>query len=147
MMDSSYDQLDNFYCDPEEEPWVTEEGWFELLRQYTDASKLSEDGANTWSLLWIYVPDYMLKGKMGEIKMIPQRNSPYLENDPNPYWQQTEDCAGFTVSDDCPWRYEEMSLVTFTPDVCTNSELIGCEYLVAYARILQISNTQEEASL
>jgi len=40
-----------------------------------------------------------------------------------------------------------MSLVTFTPDVCTNSELIGCEYLVAYARILQISNTQEEASL
>ena len=40
-----------------------------------------------------------------------------------------------------------MSLVTFTPYVCLNTELIGCEYLVSYARILQISNTREEASL
>lgn len=41
MMDSSLDLIDNFFCEPDEDPWVTEEGWFELLRQYTDASKIT----------------------------------------------------------------------------------------------------------
>ena len=84
---------------------------------------------------------------MGDIKKIPRQINELDADETDPFWQQEDLCAGFIVSDDCPWRFEEMSLVTFTPDVCTNNELIGCEYLVAYARILQIANTQEEASL
>jgi hypothetical protein len=38
-----------------------------------------------------------------------------------------------------------MSLVTFTPDVCLNGELEGCEYLVAYARINNAVTRREEA--
>lgn len=44
-----------------------------------------------------------------------------------------------------------MTLVTFTPDVCTNKDRIdylpGCEYLVAYARILNVKAKEEEAIL
>jgi hypothetical protein len=30
-------------------------------------------------------------------------------------WKEKEDCAGFVVGDHCPLRFDEMSLVTFTP--------------------------------
>ena len=46
------------YCDPEEGAWVSEDGWYELLRQYSDASKIREDSASSWELLWLYVPDH-----------------------------------------------------------------------------------------
>ena len=29
------------------------------------------------------------------------------------YWEQSKECSGFILSDDCPWRYAEMTLVTF----------------------------------
>ena len=32
-------------------------------------------------------------------------------------------------------RYDEMSLVTFTPSFCQTKFIKGCEYLVSYARI------------
>lgn len=50
------------------------------------------------------------------------------------YWNQTDSCAGFSVADSCPWRYEEMLLVTYTPIECLDGELTGCDDLVAYAR-------------
>lgn len=40
-----------------------------------------------------------------------------------------------------------MQLVTFTPDVCNDGTIAGCEYLVAYARININSATIEEAYL
>jgi hypothetical protein len=40
-----------------------------------------------------------------------------------------------------------MQLVTFTPDVCLDGTIIGCEYLVAYARININASTIEEAYL
>ena len=43
MIDSSIDLVDHIFCDPDEEDWVTEEGWYELLREYSDASKTRED--------------------------------------------------------------------------------------------------------
>lgn len=49
-------------------------------------------------------------------------------------WEETSECAGFKVPENCPWRYEEMELVTFTPDMCLTTEVKGCEYLVSYAR-------------
>lgn len=146
LMDSSPDDMENFYCAPEDEPWVTEEGWFELLRMYIDASRVTETDDLTWELLWIYTPDYLNNGKMGEIVNVPRYGNKFDPNDPDPYWSQSA-CSGFEIGDNCPWRFEEMSLVTFTPDVCVSGEVVGCEYLVAYARILRTANTKEEASL
>ena len=34
------------------------------------------------------------------------------------YWTQTDECAGFKVGNDCPWRYEEMELIAYTPTEC-----------------------------
>jgi hypothetical protein len=34
------------------------------------------------------------------------------------FWKEHPDCGGFTVKDTCPWRYEEMLLVTYTPYEC-----------------------------
>ena len=63
----------------------------------------------------------------------------------DPYWTQTDNCAGFEVPDDCSWRIEEMQLVTFTPEVCKNGGLPGCEYLVAYARVEVYKSSKESA--
>jgi len=38
-----------------------------------------------------------------------------------------------------------MQLVTFTPEVCRNGGLPGCEYLVAYARVEITDSTKESA--
>ena len=70
---------------------------------------------NTWELLWIFVPDYNLKGQMQEIKNIPRAGNSFSIDDPDPFWRQTDACSGFNVGPDCPWRFEEMTLVTFTP--------------------------------
>lgn len=51
------------------------------------------------------------------------------------FWEQSDECSGFYISDDCPFRPEEMSLVTFRPEACESGEVKGCEELVAYARI------------
>jgi len=40
-----------------------------------------------------------------------------------------------------------MQLVTFTPGVCLDGTIVGCEYLAAYARININVATIEEASL
>jgi hypothetical protein len=52
---------------------MTTDGWFELLRQYASASKVPETAPHTWELLWLYVPDYTLYGKMNDIKRVPNR--------------------------------------------------------------------------
>ena len=83
---------------------------------------------------------------MGTITSVPAQG--HSADDPvDKYWEQETDCAGFTVSSDCQYRYEEMELVTFTPDVCVNGELNGCENLVAYARVLRREARIEEAML
>jgi hypothetical protein len=38
-----------------------------------------------------------------------------------------------------------MQLITFTPEVCLDNSLQGCELLVSYARLQKRSATQEEA--
>jgi len=62
-------------------------------------------------------------------------------------WTETAECSGFEVPDNCPWRYEEMELVTFTPDYCLTQKVEGCEYLVSYARFNKRVAKQEEATL
>ena len=55
---------------------------------------------------------------MNTIVNVPKDGNTFDPNDPDPYWKQNDACAGPIVSDDCIWRYEEMSLVTFTPQMC-----------------------------
>lgn len=82
----------------------------------------------------------MNKGKMQTIKAIPKAKTDLGSSfDPSniqdPYWKQNDPCAGPEVSKECEWRYDEMQLLTFTPQVCASSKLPGCEDLVAYVRI------------
>jgi hypothetical protein len=50
------------------------------------------------------------------------------------YWQETKECAGFTVTDECPHRFEEMILISYTPSECLKDKTMSCDELVAYAR-------------
>ena len=56
--------LTSFFCDMTEpdEPWITKEGWIELLTMYVTASAIPEGSETTWKVLWLYVPDYNRKG-------------------------------------------------------------------------------------
>lgn len=72
---------------------------------------------------------------MNVITNVPRVGNTFSENDQNPYWKQEDSCSGFTVDDSCKWRWEEMELITFTPQICLDRTLKGCEFLVAYARI------------
>ena len=47
----------DFYC-PKGEPWLTQEGWHEMLRGFLKSSTASESDEATRSLLWLYVPDF-----------------------------------------------------------------------------------------
>jgi hypothetical protein len=108
-------QVTTFLCEESGQNWITEEGWYELLRQFVGAAKLKENSEVTWEILWLYIPDFLEHGKMNTIQNVPKLGHSFSVDDPDPFWQQTESCAGSKVSDDCPWRFEEMLIVTFTP--------------------------------
>jgi len=61
-------------------------------------------------------------------------------------WHPTSMCAGFNVSAECPWRFEEMELVSYTPQECLdNPTILGCDQLVAFARFQMQKEIQMEA--
>ena len=60
-----------------DEPWITEEGWIELLQMYVTASSIPEGEDNTWEVLWLYVPDYNRKGQMSSITKIPMQDGSF----------------------------------------------------------------------
>ena len=66
---------------------------------------------------------------MDTIKSIPGE-----EEGGEPFWEQSENCAGFIVGDDCEWRYEEMELISFTPVECLEDKSLACDQIVSYAR-------------
>jgi len=53
---------ESYYCEEfahgEGKPWITEQGWYSMLRHYIAASSMPEDGETSWNVLWLYVPDY-----------------------------------------------------------------------------------------
>lgn len=115
--------INTFLCEESDQNWISEEGWFELLRQYTTAANIKGATEPSWALLWLFIPDFTMQGKMNTIVNVPNAFNNFDPNDPNPFWRQTDACAGPVVSDDCQWRYEEMTLVTFTPVICSDSVL------------------------
>jgi hypothetical protein len=83
-----------------------------MLRGLLKSSIANENDEPSRSLLWLYIPDYNKRGRMSTIEYIP---APGFSNRTNAVWKQIDSCAGFEVSPDCPYRYSEMELVTFTP--------------------------------
>lgn len=65
------------------------------------------------------------------------------------YWRENNECSGFTVSDkvECELRNEEMTLIMYSPEECSNGSIKNCEQLVTYTRIQITTNSQESAML
>ena len=92
--------------------------------------------------MWLYIPDYNKNGQMAHIEKIPAQGQKFSNMEEPYHWEESTECAGFIVSADCPWRTEEMSLITFKPDACSTQEVKGCEELIAYARIVDTYSTK-----
>ena len=80
---------------------------------------------------------------MAEIDKIPISGQTFANMEAPYHWEQSEFCSGFYISDDCPWRTEEMQLVTFRPKACETGEVKGCEQLVSYVRIVDAESTKQ----
>ena len=125
---SSCTDPDGFFCN-RQPTWVTKEGWIENLRAFNQ-SALDSNLIFKKELLWLYVPNFEKEGNIESLTFIPGREDIGLVD-----WHQSEHCAGFNVSDNCPWRYEEMELIRYTPSEClSQGKHMGCEELVTYAR-------------
>jgi hypothetical protein len=59
----------NFFCP--NKPWMTKEGWFEMLRGLETAAINNEGDDITRQLVWIYLPDFTKGGRMATIPFIP----------------------------------------------------------------------------
>ena len=90
-----------------------------MLRLYTKSSLPDETATLDKVLLWLYIPDFRKGGRMGNITFIPNQGKSNSSNVSDYYWIQEDKCAGFSVPSNCPWRYEEMDLITYTPIECT----------------------------
>ena len=109
---------------------------------YVTASAIPEGADNTWEVLWLYIPDYNKNGQMAHIEKIPSKGQKFSNMEEPYFWEQSAECSGFIISDDCPFRIEEMSLITFRPDACSTGEVQGCEELIAYARVVDTYSSQ-----
>lgn len=109
--------------------WVTDEGWYQQLRFMTEATFDDSTQINQKELLWLYVPDFRNQGVLSHIKEIPCANGSIC-------WKESENCAGFNVSDNCEWRFNEMELYHYTPSECLKDESLGCKQFKAFARYM-----------
>ncbi len=89
---------------------MTEQGWEELLRGYNRSAFNAEEKFMK-KLLWLHIPNFKKNGAMESITEIPAS----AFDDRFTTWIQEPECSGFQVSSDCPWRFEEMELVQYTP--------------------------------
>ena len=112
-----------FFCSKKDKEtyWVTDEGWQEILRGLIRSAE-NVDLIKGKEILWIYIPDFTKLGTLNSITSIPNR-----EGSQGTYWEETKSCAGFVVSDDCPWRYQEMGLVSYTPKECIDNPSMACD--------------------
>lgn len=69
----------DFYCD--KQSWLTNQGWYEMLRNYVKASKAEDNDDVTKEVLWLYLPDFTQNGRMRTIVSIPD-----ADNNKTVYW-------------------------------------------------------------
>ena len=130
----------DFYCPNKQ--WLTQEGWYEMLRGFLKAATADEGTDPDRQLIWIYLPDYNKQGRMSTIEYVPKMKS---TSRVDAVWQQVDSCAGFEIQESCPYRYEEMELVTFTPQECIDKKISGCDKLVSYSRYNKRNEKIQEA--
>jgi len=46
---------------------ITQQGWYEMLREFTTAGTVIEGSEPIWQVLWLYLPDYLNEGNMNVI--------------------------------------------------------------------------------
>jgi hypothetical protein len=78
--------VNTFLCEESEQSWISQEGWFELLRQYTTAANILGATEPSWTLLWIFIPDYTMKGKMNTIVNVPRYGDAFDVDAQDPFW-------------------------------------------------------------
>ena len=74
-----------FYCD--EDDWLGENGWNNMLRMYLDATQKEGESSPKMELLWLRVPHYTSSGLITDIEVI-------YDQDGSVLWTQNDDCAG-----------------------------------------------------
>ncbi len=115
--------------------------WNTILISFIDMGTTS--GSNTnYNVLWLRAPNYYNAGQIEDIASV------YNANGKGYYWTQNEGCSGKKVSDsnNCKFRIEEMEIVSYTPDECSNGQITGCDDLVIYTR-LDIRDSVRKKSL
>jgi hypothetical protein len=117
--------------------WISEEGWKDFLYRYSQCNALVEGGDDRFRLLWLRVPDFSKGGVLSDITSVESGDNS---------WEEESDCAGKSVSSDCFLRDEEMELVAYLPEVCSDEDPQGCEELKAYARF-NIKDTVKSTAL
>jgi len=85
---SSCDDPNGFFCN-QNDTWLTDEGWYEILRGLIRSAQ-NEEQIRLKEILWIYVPDFKKHGTLNSIKSIPKQ-----EGETGNYWEETATCAGF----------------------------------------------------
>jgi hypothetical protein len=105
------------------EQWITEDGYYEKLRQYINSQNLSDkDKLRGKELLWLYIPDFNSQGIIKEIISVPDRKDPTKN-----MWEMDPDCSGLVISDkNCNLRIEEMELISYQPKECKTGEVPDC---------------------
>lgn len=68
VSDNRTDTLD-FFCP--KRPWLTREGWFEMLRGFYRSAIADENDELTREFVWLHLPDFNNSGRMGTIPFIP----------------------------------------------------------------------------
>ena len=127
----------DFYSD-NEHTLVTTEGWYQQLRFMKNAAFDDSIQKNQKELLWLYVPDFTRHGALTHIKEIPDFDGKII-------WREDENCAGFNVSDNCLWRFNEMELIQYTPSECLKDPSLSCKQLRAFARYSIRPGKEDEA--
>lgn len=115
------------------EQWITEEGWYEKLRQYVNSQTIVETAATEKELMWLFIPDFLNNGKMSSINVIPKRGKTVPKNiwemkEDDIYWRAYPGCSDFIISDKgCDLRTKEMEIVAYTPYVCETNDKKNCD--------------------
>ena len=79
--------VDTFLCEQFDQPMITEQGWYEMLREFTTAGQITEGSDPIWEVLWLYLPDYLNEGNMNVIENIPRLGNTQKATDPDPFWK------------------------------------------------------------
>uniref|UniRef100_A0A0G4H167 Guanylate cyclase domain-containing protein n=1 Tax=Chromera velia CCMP2878 TaxID=1169474 RepID=A0A0G4H167_9ALVE len=126
------------HCEQQNGAWITLDGWDFMLFRYTKSSVTPGSDVNRFPLLWLQAPDLRSKGHIEDFESI----TGIAESGKKQLWRQNPRCATLDPVD-CPYRDEELDLVSFTPPECLDRE--DCDSVASYARFQVQLRVRESA--